>query len=245
MKIGAPLTFVLLTMMSGCTATKEIPMIVGRQQPLAYSTRIAQDVTTQYQLYLPEGYGEKGKQWPLVLFLHGAGERGTSIDLVKKHGPPKLLDQGKKFPFIVVSPQCPENEFWSTAVLSSLLDEIEGTYKVDRSRVYVTGLSMGGNGTWKLAMASPGRFAAIAPICGWGDTNAVCSLRNVPVWAFHGKKDPVVPIDRTESLVNVLKACGGDVRFTVYPEAGHDSWTETYDNPALYDWLLAKKNQAR
>ena len=245
MKSGAPLTFVFLTMISGCTATKEVPMTGGKQIPLTYSTRITKDVTTRYQLYLPEGYEEKGKQWPLVLFLHGVGERGTAIESVKKHGPPKLVDQGKKFPFILASPQCPENEFWSTAVLSSFLDEIEKIYKVDRSRVYVTGLSMGGAGTWKLATAYPDRFAAIAPICGWGDTTAVCSLRNVPVWAFHGKKDPVVPIDRTESLVNALKGCGGDVRFTIYPEAGHDSWTETYENPALYEWLLSKKNPAR
>jgi len=241
MRIATPLMISLFMLMTGCTATKEVPMVVGKQQPLTFSTRITLDATTQYLLYLPDGYEEKEKQWPLVLFLHGAGENGNAIDQVKRHGPPKLVDKGQKFPFILVSPQCPENEFWSVAVLKALLDEVEGKYRVDRSRVYATGLSRGGYGTWKLAMSYPDRFAAIAPICGWGDTNAVSSLKNTPVWTFHGKKDPVIPVERTESLVRALKACGGDVLFTVYPDAGHDSWTETYDNPTFYEWLLARK----
>jgi predicted peptidase len=192
-------------------------------------------------VYLPEGYGAGQQQWPLVLFLHGMGERGTVLDTVKKHGPPKLVDQGKKFPFILISPQCPPDEMWSVPVLDALLNEVEARYRVDPTRVYVTGLSMGGNGTWRLAIAQPHRFAAIAPICGWADTNAVCALKNLPIWTFHGKKDLVVPFERTEKLVAKLKQCGGNVRFTAYPEAGHDSWTETYENPELYEWLLAQK----
>jgi predicted peptidase len=210
----------------------------NKQQPSVFSGRVTMDVSLRYLVSLPEGYGKDDKQWPLVLFLHGSGERGKTIDSVKKHGPARLVDQGRSFPFILISPQCPEDERWSMPVLNALLDDVERRFAVDRRREYVTGLSMGGSGTWKLAMMYPKRFAAIAPICGGGDTALVASLKNVPVWAFHGKKDPVVPVERSENLVRALKAAGGDVRLTVYPEAGHDSWTETYNNPEIYEWLL-------
>jgi predicted peptidase len=161
--------------------------------------------------------------------------------VVKRHGPPRLVEEGKKFPFILISPQCPEDEWWSAPALNALMDELEQRYDVDRLREYVTGLSMGGYATWKLGMMYPSRFAAIAPVCGGGDPDLAAALRNVPVWAFHGKKDRVVPVERSESLVRVLKAAGGDVRLTAYPQAGHDSWTVTYNNPELYEWLLRNK----
>lgn len=236
---------IMAVFLSGCSATREIPMQEGEQRAARTIGRVTLEVATEYLLYIPEGYAASSDDWPLVLFLHGAGERGTNLDLVKRHGPPKLADQGKKFPFILVSPQCPDYESWSPRILESLLDDIESKYRVDRSREYVTGLSLGGAGTWKLAMESPERFAAIAPICGWGDTSSVCSLKDVPVWVFHGKKDQAVPIARSASLVRALKRCGGNVRFTEYPGAGHDAWTETYDNPLFYDWLLGQKKQGR
>jgi predicted peptidase len=216
----------------------EIQLTDTRQQAASFSGRVTVDVSLHYLVYLPEGYGNDVRTWPLVLFLHGAGERGKNLDLVRKYGPPKLIDQGKSFPFILISPQCPNDEWWSLPALTGLLDEVERQFAVDKTREYVTGLSMGGFGTWKLAMLYPGRFAAIAPVCGGGDTTKVAALKSVPVWAFHGSKDPVVPLERSESLVRALKAAGGDVRLTVYPEAAHDSWTETYDNPEIYDWLL-------
>ena len=219
-------------------------MTEGKQTAKKISSHITMDVHTQYLLYIPDGYN-RTKKWPLVLFLHGAGERGSNIDSVKRHGPPKLVDQGKNFPFILVSPQCPSDETWSVRVLKSLLDDIRTRYSIDPSRIYVTGLSMGGFGTWKLAMAYPDQFAAIAPICGGGDTSAVSVLKNTPVWAFHGKQDKVVPIERSESLVKALKDCGGNVRFTVYPDVGHDSWTDTYNNPEFYRWLLAQRLTSR
>ncbi|MEZ5012291.1 MAG: prolyl oligopeptidase family serine peptidase [Bacteroidales bacterium] len=194
---------------------------------------------TRYLVCIPEGYDDNlTQQWPLVVFLHGAGERGSDIEKVKVHGPPKLVEMGEKFPFILVSPQCPEGEWWSAGVVIDLVRKISSTYRVDPSRIYLTGLSMGGFATWESAARYPGVFAAIAPICGGGDPAMVHSLVNVPVWNFHGAKDPVVPIQRSEDMVNALKEAGGDVRFTVYPEAGHDSWTETYNNPELYKWLL-------
>jgi predicted peptidase len=197
-------------------------------------------LSLRYLLYLPESYEEdKARRWPLILFLHGAGERGTNIELVRGIGLAKVVDQRPDFPFIVLSPQCPRNDYWSPGPLATLLDHIEATQRVDPDRVYVTGLSMGGYGTWEMAIAYPQRFAAIAPICGGGDPDRVCAIASVPVWAFHGAKDDVVPIRESEKMVAALRECGGNVRFTVYPDAGHDSWTPTYANPELYSWFLS------
>jgi predicted peptidase len=116
-------------------------------------------------------------------------------------------------------------------------------YRIDKDRVYLTGLSMGGYGTWALAAAHPEKFAAIAPICGGGNPAEAAKLARLPIWVFHGAKDPTVPIERSKEMVEAIKAAGGDAKFTIYPEAGHDSWTETYNNPELYQWLLAQKRK--
>lgn len=203
-----------------------------------FEKEIKLTLAANYLLYLPKNYDESTDEFPLVLFLHGAGERGTDIEKVKVHGFPRLINEGKDFPFIVVSPQCPENMFWNTDVLAALLDEIEANYRIDKNKIYVTGLSMGGHGTWSLAIAQPHRFAAIAPICGWSNPTMACTIKHIPIWVFHGAKDNVVPISASEQMVEKLKSCNGDVKFTIYPEANHDSWTETYNNEDLYNWLL-------
>jgi predicted peptidase len=197
-------------------------------------------MTLKYLLYLPADYA-KQPQWPLMLFLHGAGERGDDLNLVKKHGPPKLVAAGRQFPFIIVSPQCPKGRWWQPMELAALLDEIVEKYKVNKDRIYVTGLSMGGFGTWSLAAYQPKRFAAIVPVCGGGEPIVAEAYAHLPVWVFHGAKDSVVPLERSEKMVRSLKRHGGNVKFTVYPEAGHDSWSETYANPKLYEWLLEQK----
>ena len=197
-------------------------------------------IEMDYLLYLPDGYDEQ-EAWPLVLFLHGAGERGTNLELVKKHGPPKLVGEGKDFPFILVSPQCKRDRWWDPVSLTALLDDIVARYKVDKDRIYVTGLSMGGFGTWSLAAYTPDRFAAIAPICGGGEVFTTKAFSHIPVWVFHGGKDSVVPLKRSEEMVAALRKHGANVQLTVYPDAGHDSWTETYGNPAFYEWLLQHK----
>lgn len=199
----------------------------------------------RYLLYLPQGYNDDTtKHWPLMLFLHGSGERGDDLDKVKVHGPPKLVAAGKQFPFIIVSPQCPDGEWWVPQQLSDLLDSVSAQYRVDADRVYLTGLSMGGYGTWELATEYPDRFAAIAPICGVGDARDVERIKHLPVWAFHGGKDPTVPLEADQKVVDALKQVDDDVKFTVYPDAGHDSWTVTYDNPELYTWFLQHKRGA-
>jgi predicted peptidase len=196
-----------------------------------------------YLLYLPKDYGKTDKKWPLMLFLHGAGERGSDLNLVKKHGPAKLTAEGKDFDFIIVSPQCPSNDWWPklTDDLIVLVDDVAKKYNVGRKRLYVTGLSMGGFGTWSLIQKYPDKFAAAAPICGGGDSTALTlgQLKNMPIWVFHGAKDDVVPPGKSEEMVKALKAAGSqNVKFTLYPDAGHDSWTETYNNPQLYEWFL-------
>lgn len=199
-------------------------------------------VQMDYLLYLPKDYESK-EAWPLVLFLHGSGERGTDLELVKKHGPPKLISEGKEFPFIVVSPQCKKDFWWEPTELTALLDEIVKSHKVDQNRILVTGLSMGGFGTWRLAAYTPDRFAAIAPICGGGEPYWAARFAKVPTWAFHGARDEGVPLRRSEEMIEAMKKKDGAPKLTVYPDAEHDSWTETYNNPEFYEWLLAQKCQ--
>jgi predicted peptidase len=204
--------------------------------------------TVNYLLYLPKGYTEQGaNRWPLLLFLHGAGERGDDIWLVAKHGPPKNVPKDSDFPFIVVSPQCRDGESWSREMLLDLLDEITAQCAVDTRRIYLTGLSMGGYGTWDLALSHPEKFAAIVPICGGGELIDVllltgkkeAAVKTLGIWAFHGAKDPVVPVSESQRMVEALKQRGvQDIKLTIYPEALHDSWTETYNNPEVYKWLL-------
>lgn len=203
-----------------------------------FQKEIKKTLSADYLLYLPREYADSDSLFPLVMFLHGSGERGNDLEKVKIHGLPMLIEQGKDFPFLVVSPQCAENKFWDTDVLSSLLDEIEAKYRVDPNRIYVTGLSLGGNGTWSLAFAEPYRFAAIAPVCGWSVPSVACTIKHLPIWVFHGDKDNVVPFSSSELMVNRLKACGGNVRFTIYKNGNHNAWTETYNNEELYSWLL-------
>jgi predicted peptidase len=235
-----------ILMLSSLSAMANPP--VPPQQPQSFSGKITRKVSARYLLFLPEGYAtEKKQRWPLLLFLHGAGERGTNLNLVRVHGPPKIVEQKPGFPFIVVSPQCPAGQRWDNDVLLALLDDIQKRYRVDRKRVYLTGLSMGGYGTWSLGLTHPERFAAIAPICGGGDPlvlllpdpKKTAAVKSLGIWAFHGAKDPVVPLRESERMVEALKRFGcREVEFTVYPDAQHDSWTESYANPKFYDWLL-------
>ncbi|MEQ8786382.1 MAG: prolyl oligopeptidase family serine peptidase [Pirellulaceae bacterium] len=225
------------SMLTPRTAAAEEPA-TGQQRGAHLDTTIR--VEMDYLLYLPKDY-EKQESWPLLLFLHGSGERGDDLELVKKHGPPKLAGEGESFPFLVASPQCPADSRWQPHELTALLDDLEKKYKVDADRIYVTGLSMGGFGTWALAAHTPKRFAAIVPICGGGEARWARNYGKLPVWVFHGAKDTAVPVARSEEMVEAIKKRDGDVKLTIYPEAGHDSWTETYANPELYTWLLKQK----
>lgn len=199
----------------------------------------------RYLVFLPKSYAPKGTPVPLIVFLHGSGERGSDLNKVRAWGPPAIADKDPDFPFMVVSPQVPDGEWWHANLLKAMLDEVLARYNVDRSRVYLTGISMGGYGAWDLAINYPDYFAAIAPICGGGNTLRIGQLRQVPAWVFHGLKDQSVPERESASMVAALKAAGGDVKYTVLPTAGHaDAWVYAYGGQArLFDWFLAHRKQ--
>ncbi len=227
-------------------ATPRTTSVATGQHAGHLSTTIATAVELDYLLFVPRDYRPEGpKRWPLIVFLHGAGERGTNVDLVAVHGPPKLVRENPDFPFVVLSPQCPAGSSWKVEVLEALLDDTLARLSVDPKRVYLTGLSMGGYGSWAWAAAHPERFAAVVPICGGGDPIPIRlaseekrkTLARLPLWAFHGAQDRVVALTESQRMVDAYKALGNDVRLTVYPDAGHDSWTETYRNPELFEWF--------
>jgi predicted peptidase len=216
-------------------------------QPKHFEAQVSRSVTLDYLLYLPDDYnaGERHPPWPLILFLHGSGGYGDTLDAVKKGGLPKLLESGRKLPAIVIAPQA--KTWWDETVpaLTALLDQIGRDYRVDPDRVYVTGLSAGGSGTWTLIAQEPQRFAAAIPISGAGSRAGIKRLVDLPIWVFHGAKDPVQPVEESTRLVEAIQAQGGTrVKLTVYPDAEHDAWTRTYDDRAVWEWLFAQRRHA-
>lgn len=233
---------VLVSIFSGCSLMRPDVTVKPGQTEQQFTGKVTRDVKLGYQLYIPDNYlATDPSPWPLVLFLHGSGERGTDLSKVAVHGPARLAKEGKSFPFILVSPQCPDGQWWSAEDLMALLNDIQSKYRVDQNRIYITGLSMGGYGTWDLISKYPGVFAAAVPVCGGGDPRMVRFAVKTPVWAFHGEKDNVVNPQESKDLVDALQKAGGTAKLTLYPEAGHDSWTETYNNNEVYDWLLKQK----
>lgn len=212
-----------------------------------YEGALSLDVQARYLQYLPEGYGDGGKQWPLVLMLHGAGERGADLNQLKGNGLVYEVEQGRAFPFVLVAPQCPAEDWWSSqqqvASLKALLDHLLETNQIDRSRVYLTGLSMGGTGAWRLAMEFPEYFAALLPICGRGDASRYWATRikHIPIWAFHGDADDIVPVETTRSLMESLRAVGAEPKYTEYPGVNHNAWSATYSNPEVIEWMLNQR----
>ena len=219
----------------------------------AFESTVTTKVSYNYLQFLPKEYeADTSKKWPLLLFLHGAGERGTDVNVVAKHGPPMVVTKRPDFPFIVVSPQCAPDQWWNADALMKLLDSAETTLRVDPERVYLTGLSMGGFGTWSLGLQHPERFAAIAPICGGGEWIQVKigargeAFKTLPIWAFHGGKDPVVPLSESQRMVDAVKAAGNpNVKLTIYPEAQHESWIPAYNDEELYKWFLSHRRAGR
>ncbi len=191
-----------------------------------------------YLLFLPENYAAK-KDWPLIVYLHGASLRGNAIEQVKHYGLPKMLEQRSDFPFVVLSPQCPKQQGWrSQDWLMPLIDHIIKNYRVDEQRVYLTGMSLGGGGTWYWAAEHPEKFAAIAPLCGYGNPSSAEKLSDIPIWTFHGEDDRSVPIDVTEDMVFAIRKAGGSVKFTRFPDTGHNIVEQVYQDETLYEWLL-------
>lgn len=203
----------------------------------------------------------KNVKYPLVIFLHGAGERGNDNEKQLKHGV-KIFTKPKnliKYPCFVIAPQCPVGKRWvevswslpkhnmpekpseSVSLLMQLIDDFCKKYPVDTTRIYVTGLSMGGFGTWDVISRYPDKFAAAVPICGGGDENQASKIANIPIWAFHGGKDRVVKTYRTRNMIKAIKKEGGKPKYTEFPKLGHFSWKAAYNTKGLLKWMFSQK----
>jgi predicted peptidase len=200
-------------------------------------TEIVEKHELGYALHIPANTKEKK---PLIIFLHGSGEKGTDIEKVKVHGPFKYL-KNHQLDAYVLAPQCPENEEWNNEVLYRLILKIQKENNIDSNRIYLTGLSLGGWGTWNLAFAHPDMFAAIVPISGFVDLiqlEEACKIATIPTRVFHGLLDDVVNVDYAIAIYKELKKCNGKVELTIFDDAGHDSWSKVYDNQEIYDWMF-------
>lgn len=197
-----------------------------------------------YVLQIPASYNEKTTKWPVIIYLHGVGERGTDLNQVKRSGLAARAAREANFPYIVISPQCKPNQTWDVAALNILYADILKQYNIDPSRVYLTGLSMGGYGAWDWAMKFPEKFAAAVPISGAGTASRACVLKDMPIWAFHNANDYTVGVAGSRNMVNALKACGSKVvKYTENLTGGHDAWTKAYNDPALYTWLSQQQKR--
>lgn len=223
---------------SAVLAATQKPAPASPQQ--ARSTSIKTEIN--YLSFLPKTYSAKGDKVPLIVFLHGSGERGADLDKVKAWGPPAIVEKDPDFPFMVVSPQIPDGEWWDAYRLKAMLDDVLKRYNVDPKRVYLTGISMGGYGAWDFASRYPEYFAAVAPICGGGIPRLARAMKDIPVWVFHGLKDDAVPEQESARMVEALDAQGGKVKYTVLPEAGHiEAWVYAYGEAGLFDWFALQR----
>ena len=236
MKLSPALTFFMLLGFVGVQAADETQ---PRQTEESYKPADGSQ-GYRYLLHLPKGAKAGKKKWPLLVFLHGRGERGDNLNRVKAHGPPKFAEK-KDMDFIVASPQCPSRSKWTPKIIVGMIDEVSAKHSVDKTRIYLTGLSMGGFGTWATAAEYPKKFAAVAPICGGGKVEWAKKYGKLPIWNFHGDKDGAVPVTLSRTMVEAIKKAGGNVTYTEYPGVGHNSWNKAYDNPKLYEWFLSHK----
>ena len=207
---------------------------------MQFKKSFTQEVSSHYLLDLPKDYDEK-TGWPLLVFLHGYGQSGDDLQIVRENGPPKLFGEGKQFPFVLASPQCPTGFYWRGNVIMGMIDHLIENYSIDPNRIYLTGLSMGGYGTWQISHEYPERFAAVAPICGGGlfvSPYFMDRLKNLPVWAFHDKRDDVIPYQESVSMVEGVTAADGNAKLTTFDEGKHNISEEAYNNDELYDWFL-------
>ncbi|WP_341834683.1 alpha/beta hydrolase-fold protein [Chitinophaga pollutisoli] len=194
---------------------------------------------TDFLVQLPATYNDDpNKKWPVIFFLHGMGERGDDINIIKRASLAAIAAKDANFPYILISPQCKTPSWWNIPSLEVLHAQVMSDYKVDPSRIYLTGLSMGGFGAWTWAQTKPERFAAVVPICGEGTPASACVLKDKPLWVFHNADDPTVPVKGSQDMVKALRDCGSTlVKYTENESGGHDAWTKAYSDPALFTWL--------
>ena len=230
---------------------KAVYPIFSSEVDLGQHLYTSEKAQLDFLLYLPKDYGKEPRQeWPMIVYLHGAPLRGATLELLMEEEPlPKQLMEANYFPFIVVAPLGDgEFQFWAKdemiKPLFTLLEEIQAKLSVDAQRIYLTGNDMGGNGVWAIGLRYPEYFAALAPVAGYFDypfdvPDNICDLKDVPVWAFHGGRDQIIPVEAEQELVDALKACGGNAQITVSPRMEIDVPYRVYENPELYDWFLS------
>lgn len=235
---GFMLSFALVLVSETAPAQSNVWILNEGQHPQFVETDNGQR-KIHLLLFLPKGYTER--KWPLLVFLHSGIAGGSDLKLLDIPGtPPRNVAAQPDFPFIVASPQQSfESTKWSSADVAYLVDELVNRLPIDSSRIYLTGASRGGSGAWSVAADHPQRFAAVAPISSKPDPESVCQLKGVPVWAFHNKGDFVTDPKHVQLGVERLRACGGTVELTIYPQDGHNAWSSAYANPDLYKWLLS------
>ncbi len=196
-----------------------------------------------YVQYLPPDFDPQ-KRYPLVFFLHGAGERGTDLDVAMRHGYMKYVrEEGKEYPFICLAPQCPDHRYWGcyTESLLAFLDEMLEKLPIDPDRVYLTGLSMGGTGTWMLAMSRPETFAALLPVCGSGIYWNAFELKHIPIYICHGDCDTIVPVSESIQMLSAVNRNGGNAQIKIYYGVDHNAWDYAYTDDELLAWLLKQR----
>lgn len=200
----------------------------------------------QYYLYYPKDYeSEVTQEFGLLVFLHGGGESGAELEEIKKNGPPKLLVEGKEFPFLVLAPQNPhKRKWWNVHAVNQLVDKIIQSNRVDSKRIYLTGLSRGGSAAWDLAVQYPKKWAALAIVCGMTPTPYAHWInKKVPIWVFHGVEDKVIPVTESDAMVKKLKQMGYDVTYTRYEGIGHNAWDKAYTTEELYEWMAKQQKE--
>jgi len=200
-------------------------------------------VKCDYLLYLPKDYNIHNDLTPLIIYLHGGSQRGNDLNKLKGYGLPYLIDKGYNYDFIIASPQCPDNTYWSRIDwFDSLYLDLCSKYRIDKHRIYVTGISMGGFGTWQVAMDYPDKFASIVPLCGGcNDSIDICRINKLPIWTFHGSADTMININETERLVSRLDKCNGKMKYTRIENEGHYIQYLYEDKPEIFKWMLENK----
>lgn len=235
-KLGKLLLLVGLIMFQACAAQSHL---------VADELETVTKENLKYYLYYPEHYFDSEETFGLLLFLHGGGESGRALEEIKDTGPPKMLAEGKQFPFLILAPQNSHaKKWWNTEAVIQLLDSVTGMNRVDKNRIYVSGLSRGGSAAWELATQYPDKFAAMAVVCGmtplpyahWID-------QEMPIWVFHGDQDDVIDVEESDKMVAKLRDMGHDVRYTRYKGVGHNAWDRAYTTDSLYTWLADQKRK--
>ncbi len=237
------------------------PLRAADLEPFTEQSVESQGKTFKYRLLAPVRI-EPGVKYPVVLFLHGAGERGVDNEKQLQYFPEMMAqaEYQRKFPCFVVAPQCRAGKMWvnldwsskqsipmdeptaDMAAAVAALEQVLDKHPVDARRIYLTGLSMGGYGAWDLAARQPERFAAVVPICGGGDEKQAAKLKNLPIWAWHGDQDNAVPVERSRSMIEAIQAAGGEPKYTELPGVGHNSWTPAYTaEDGVVPWMFLQK----